>query len=80
MIIYLKNSMITNKVSMEILNLKVVNKDRFSKLFNNKVGNFNLVTISGVENVTNFKVASRYPTLFFNIERMVGCGVNSFAV
>ena len=71
---------LTNKVSMEILNLKVVDSNWFSKLFKFKFSNFNLVTISGVENVTNFKVACGYPTLFFNIERMVCGSVDSFTV
>lgn len=80
MIIYLKNSMITNKVSMEILNLKVVNKYWFSKLVKFKVGNLNLITVSSIENVTNFKVTSRYPSLAVNIEWVVCSCVDGFAV
>ena len=75
-----QHPILTNKVSMEISNFEVVNRDRFSKIFKFKVGNFNLITISSIENITDFNVASSYPTLFLNIERVVSCGVNSFTV
>jgi len=65
---------------MEILNLKVVNKYWFSKLFKFKVSNPNFITISGVENVTNFKITGSYPAFFLNIERVIGCGVDCFTV
>ncbi len=65
---------------MEILNLKVVDKNRFSQLFNLNIGNFNLITVSGNKCITNFKIASSYPTLVLNIKRMVGSSVDNFAV
>ncbi len=65
---------------MEILNLKVVNKDRLIKLFNLNIGNFNLITVSGNKRITDFKITSRYPTLVLNIKRMVGSSVDNFAV
>ena len=75
-----QNPILTNKVSMEILNLKVVNQDRFSKLFKFKVSNFNFIAVSSAENVANFKVTCGYPALAVNIEWVVSCGVNGFTV
>ena len=75
-----KNSQLTNKVSMEIFNLKVVNSDWLRKLFKFNVSNFNLVTVSSNKCVTDFKVASSYPTSILNIEWVVSCSVNGFAV
>ena len=75
-----QHPILTNKVSMEISNFEVVNRDRFSKIFKFKVGNFNLITISSIENITDFNVASSYPTLFLNIERVICGSVDSFTV
>lgn len=55
-----QHPILTHKVSMAVLNFKVVHKDRFSKLFNLKVGNFNLITVSGNKCVTNFKITCGY--------------------
>ena len=79
-IIMHQNPILTNKVSMEILDFKVINKYWFSKLFKFKVSNFNLITISSNKSVTNFKITGSYPTLFFNIELVIcGC-VNGLTV
>ena len=69
-----------NKVSMEILDFKVINKYWFSKFFKFKVSNFNLITISSNKSVTNFKITGSYPTLFLNIERVICGSVDSFTV
>ena len=75
-----QNPILTNKVSMEIFNLKVVNKNRLSKLFELKISNLNLVTVNGNKSVTNFKITGSYPTLFLNIERVICGSVDSFTV
>ena len=65
---------------MEILNLKVVNKYWFSKLFKFKVSNFDFITVNGNKCVANFKIACSYPALAVNIEWVVcGC-INCFAI
>ena len=71
---------LTNKVSMEILDFKVINGNWLSKLFKFKVSNFNLITISSNKSVTNFKITGSYPTLFLNIERVICGSVDSFTV
>ena len=71
-----QNPKLTNKVSMKILNLKVVNQDRLSKFFKLYIGNLNLVTVNGNKCVANFKITCRYPTLVLNIERVVCGSVN----
>ena len=75
-----QHPILANKVSMEILNLKVVNKYWFSKLLKFKVSNFDFITVSSNKCITNFKIACSYPALAVNIEWVVcGC-VNSFTV
>ena len=75
-----QHPILTNEVSIKVCYIKVVNNDRFSKLFKLNVSNFNFVTISGVKDITNFKVTCGYPTFFLNIERMICGSVNGFAV
>ncbi len=75
-----QHPILTNIVSMAVLNLKVVNKYRLSQFLNLNIGNLNLVTVSGNKCITDFKIACGNPTLIFNIERVVRSGVNSFAV
>ena len=75
-----QHPILTNKVSMEILDFKVINKYWFSKLFKLSISNFNLVTINSAENITNFKITGSYPALVLNIERVVSCSVDSFTV
>ena len=75
-----QHPILTNKVSMEIGNFKVINKYWFSKFFKLKVSNFDFVTNSGNKYVTDFKITCRYPTFLLNIERVVSCGVDSFTV
>ena len=79
-IIMHQHPILTNKVSMEIGNFKVINKYWFSKIFKLKFSNFDFATISGNKYITNIKITGSYPTLFLNIERMVSCCVNSFTV
>lgn len=75
-----QNPILTNKVSMEILDFKVKNGNWLSKLFKFKVSNLNLVTVNGNKSVTNFKITCGYPALFFNIELVIcGC-VNGLTV
>ena len=75
-----QHPILTNKVSMEIGNFKVINKYWFSKLFKFKVSNLNLITINCNKSVTNIKITGSYPALFLNIERVVSCCVNSFTI
>ena len=75
-----QHPILTNKVSMEILNLKVVNQDRLSKFFKFKVSNFDFITISSNKSVTNFEISCSYPTLILNIEWVVCGSVNGFAI
>lgn len=65
---------------MEIFNLKVVNKNRLSKLFELKISNLNLVTVNGNKSVTDYKVTCGYPALAANIEWVVCCSVNGLTV
>ena len=79
-IIMHQHPILTNKVSMEIFNLKVVNKNRLSKLFELKISNLNLVTVNGNKSVTDYKITCGYPAFFFNIKWVVcGC-VDCFTV
>ena len=55
-----QNPILTHKVSIEVSYIKVVHKDRFSQFFNLNISNLNLITVSGVENITNFKIALRH--------------------
>ena len=75
-----QHPILTNKVSMEIGNFKVINKYWFSKFFKLKVSNFDFFTNSGNKYVTDFKITCRYPTLFLNIERVICGSVDSFTV
>ena len=75
-----QHPILTNKVSMEILDFKVINKYWFSKFFKLKVSNFDFVTNSGNKYVTDFKITGSYPTLVLNIERVVCGSVYSFTV
>lgn len=58
---------------MIILNLEVVYKDRYIKLFKPRAKNNCGRAIKVIDFITCSKVASRYPSLAKNIERMV-CG------
>ena len=75
-----QHPILTNKVSMEIGNFKVINKYWFSKFFKLKVSNFDFATISGNKYITNIKITGSYPALFLNIERVICGSVDSFTV
>ena len=79
-IIMHQHPILTNKVSMEIGNIKVVDSYWFSKLFKFKISNFNFITVSVNKYVTNFKITGSYPALTVDIERVVSCSVDSFTV
>ena len=79
-IIMHQNPILTNKVSVILLNFKIVNKDRLIKSLKLNFSNFNFITVSGNKCVAKFEITGSYPALFFNIERVIcGC-VNGFTV
>lgn len=63
----------THEVRMEILNLKVIDQNRFIKNLNSRAKNCRSCTVEVENLITDSKVTSGNPTLINHIERVV-CG------
>ena len=68
-----QNRHTTHEVRMEILNLKVIDQNRFIKNLNSRAKNCRSCTVEVENLITDSKVTSGNPTLINHIERMV-CG------
>ena len=75
-IIMHQNRHIANKIGIEILNLKIINLNRFIKFFNVWTSYKCCWTVNKVNFIANSKVSSSYPTFINNIEWMVCSCIN----
>jgi len=69
-----------NKISMEILNLKVINLDRRFKNFVLNPFNSYKLTIGKYKYIAGFKTSCQCPAKLVNIERMTWCCRYSFTI
>lgn len=73
-------STFSNKVGVEISNLKVVNSNRMFKSFGYDIGNNGFRAVCKPYNHASMQSASIDPSLSFNIEGVVRGGINGFSL
>nr|WP_295171214.1 hypothetical protein [Ruminococcus sp.] len=71
-----QNRHITNKVGVEILNLKVINQYTLIKLFNLRTENNRCRTVKVIDFIALNEISCSSPALTYNVERVICSGIN----